>query len=319
MPRPNLPLRTALLAASFVASFSGAAAGEPSEKDKAIAETLFKEGHAALDKGEHELACIKFRSSVALYPVPNSRANVAQCEEREGKLLDALKSWQKLVPEFGENDERRKVAKERIAALDVRIPQLTLVLDASVPADAAILVDNSAVDRAAISSPLRLAVGEHAIVVQAAGRKDQHLSITLVEGDRREIRVTPGQVTTPDSTGTSAPNGRRIAAFVSGGVGLASLVAAGITGGLIVKNNGEVEKGCHPGSGGKTECNADSLQLIQDVKPLMVINGVAWGVGLAGVGLGVILLVSSGKGSSKTALAPMVLPGGGGAALTGRF
>ncbi len=49
------------------------------------------------------------------------------------------------------------------------------------------------------------------------------------------------------------------------------------------------------------------------------VNGVACGVGLAGVGIGAILFTSSGKGVSKAALAPLVLPGGGGASRTGRF
>ncbi len=313
--RRNLPIRTLLLVTSLVGSFPVLAAAQPSEKDKAIAETLFKEGHIALERGETELACFKFRSSVSLFPVVNSRANVARCEEREGKLVDALKSWQKLVPDFGEGDERLKAAKERIAALLVRIPQLTLVLDAEVPASVAIFVDNTAVDRAALRSPLPLAAGEHTIVVQAAGRKDLRQTITLNEGDRREIRITPGQLTALDST----PNSRRTAAFVIGGVGLASFVVAGITGGLIVRNDGEIQNGCSAGEGGKTECYAAALQRIQDIKPMMTVNGVAWGVGLAGVGLGAILFISSGKGVSKAALAPLVLPGGGGASLTGRF
>jgi hypothetical protein len=308
-------MRTALLAASLVVTYSGTAAAQSSEKDKEIAETLFMEGNVALDRRQTELACIKFRSSMALFPVLNSRANVAQCDEREGKLVEALEIWQKLVPEFVEGDERLKAAKERIVALELRIPQLTLVLD-EVPASATILVDNAAVDRALISSPLKLAKGEHAIVVQVAGRNDLRQTIVLAEGDRREIRITPGKLLTQDST---SPNSRRTAAFVIGGVGLASAVMAGITGGLIVSNDGQVQKGCRAGVNGTTECTAGSLQLIQDVKPLMAVNGIAWGVGLAGVGLGTILFISSGKSVSNAAFAPLVLPGGGGASLTGRF
>ena len=52
---------------------------------------------------------------------------------------------------------------------------------------------------------------------------------------------------------------------------------------------------------------------------LNVVNGVAWGVGLAGLAGGVVLLVLGRADGAATAVAPAALPGGGGLRVTGTF
>jgi hypothetical protein len=328
-PATRRSLCTALLAAAAMVALPAPVAGQPAQKDKAAAEKVFLEGREALRRGEKDLACVKFRSSQALSPSANTLANVAQCEDHEGKLLDSLATWQKVMSDFPEGDDRLRVAKERIASLLARIPQLRLVLSEDLPAGAKILVDGAAMDRAALGEPLKLATGEHAVVVQVEGRREQRSGITLAEGDRKEIRITAGPLATPSATVTQpetpAPpppvDGRRIGAFVSGGVGLAGLVAAGITGGLLMAQDARIQAECHmDASAGKTLCSRAGIDEIQAAEPLLIVNSVVWGVGIAGVGLGAVLFLTGGKsGPAKAALAPLVVPGGGGASFTGQF
>lgn len=319
----------ALIGVALVAPSKVSSAAEPSEKEKE-AQKLFVEGRSALERGEHEIACVKFRGSLALFPVANTRANVAQCEEREGHLVEALKAWKDLLPELPDGDARRAAALEKVAALEVKIPQLRITLSAATPENARVLVDGAVVERAKLASPLLLLRGTHTIVLEIPGQKDESLSVTLSDGERAEKKMGPTPPAAPPtqsvSTGPIVPppppsNTLRTAAFVSGGVGIAAAIAAGVTGGMIVGADGDIQKECAQTSpGGNKLCTDKGLQLIRDGEPVRIVNGVMWGVGLAGLGAGVILFLVSGKSKPQAAsVLPVVSPQSGGLLLMGKF
>jgi hypothetical protein len=305
----------ALLALSIGAARVAHAAERGGKKE--AAETLFLEGREALARGEQELACAKFRSSAALFPVANAVANVARCAEREGRAVEALRAWEQVITMLPAGDERLGPARERVAALGAKLPHLLLGLPADLPADARILVDGASLPRPAWSAPLSLAAGEHTIVVEALERKEQRFTITLTDGDRKELAVHagPAPIEAPPPSLPPASNGRRLAAFSVGGLGVAGLVTAGITGGLLLARDAQIDKLCPA-----KVCSPAGTQEIAGSKALFVANGVAWGVGLAGVGVGAVLLLTSrGHAAPETTVVPLVTSRGAGLALGGIF
>jgi hypothetical protein len=109
---------------------------------------------------------------------------------------------------------------------------------------------------------------------------------------------------------------------VVGGIGLASLVVAGITGGILMSRDSDIESNCP-----NQQCNAEGAELIDGSQGLIVGNYVTWIVGIAGVGVGAVLigvgLSADGEGgdSASTAMqvVPLVGPGFGGVSLSSRF
>jgi hypothetical protein len=313
-------LVTGAAAALLVLCPGGARADEPSARQKDAAEKLFLEGREAVTRGETELACAKFRSSVALFPVTNAVANVARCAEREGRTVEALRAWEQVMAMLPAGDERLGPARERATALGARVPRLTLGLPAEMPPTARILIDGAAIARDAWNAALPLTPGEHTVVVEVPGRAPHRFSITLIDGERKELPVTAGPAAeTPPPPPPPPPppflTGRRMAGLAVGSVGVAGLAAAGITGGVLLSRDARIHTLC-PGR----VCSPEGTAEIAGSKPLLAANGVAWGVGLAGVGVGLILLLTGrAEAAPRTAVAPLLVPGGGGVAMGGAF
>jgi hypothetical protein len=293
------------------------AADVPDKKD--AAEKLFIEGQEAMSRGEQALACAKFHSSVDSFPVPNAVANVARCAERDGRIAEAMHAWEQVIAMLPPGDARIGPARERAAALAAKIPRLLLALPADLPADARILVDGKVLPRGEWKAPLSLAAGEHTVVVEALERKEQRFTITLTDGDRKELAVRAGPAPT-GPTGPIAPveppsNRPRTAAFVAGGVGVAGFVIAGITGGMLLGRDAEIAKDCPD-----KKCSPDGLEQIAGSKPLLVANAVAWGFGLAGVGASAVLFITSrGRAAPATTVVPVVTSSSAGLTLVGKF
>jgi hypothetical protein len=74
---------------------------------------------------------------------------------------------------------------------------------------------------------------------------------------------------------------------VLGGVGVAGLVAAGVTGALVIGGDARVDDHCPD-----KLCTAEGRRDIDAQKPLLIGNAVAWGIGLASLGAGVTLVLT---------------------------
>lgn len=307
----------------------------PDDATRKEAERLFVEARAALEKGRREEACAGFRKSLALVEVANTVFNVARCDEQDGRLASAMRGWQRGLALVPPGDERVTAAHARVAELEPKVPKVTVKLTAGAPAGTRVLVDGVALTEAELASPLRLDPGEHTVVVEAPGRQPREVPLKLAEGAREEVAVAPGPEQ-PANGGVGPPpppppkvipeegDTRRTLGFVIGGVGLAGLAAAGITGGLLLARDAEIKDACpEPGW-----CSPEGMEKIDGSKPLMVVNAIAWGVGAVGLGVGAVLVLTSGGGGgeggggearAQAAIAPAVLPGGGGMTVVGRF
>src|SRR5262245_31877335 len=66
-----------------------AARAQESQLSVSAAEALFEEGRSALAAGDLDLACARFRESNRLDPAVGTVLNLADCEEKRGKLATA--------------------------------------------------------------------------------------------------------------------------------------------------------------------------------------------------------------------------------------
>ena len=66
-------------------------------RDPAAAEALFREGRTAAQKKDFTTACAKFRESNRLDPAVGTVFNIADCEERLGRLATSWTLFQEVV------------------------------------------------------------------------------------------------------------------------------------------------------------------------------------------------------------------------------
>ncbi|HRI68336.1 MAG TPA: hypothetical protein PK156_29105 [Polyangium sp.] len=304
---------------------------------KAQAQALFLEGRAAIDANDWDTGCPKVRRSLEVFAVANSHFTVALCDEREGHIAAALEHWERGLGLVEPSDQRAKVAKERIAALDPRVPRIRVVTPPGA-IGASIWLDDVQLTPAIMANPVRVDPGKHVLVVRKKGREDNRREILLEEKERTEFVATIGEVAKPDSapvsSATTAPvassssppirpkppmHPRKFAGFVIGGVGVASLLVSAGTGiGALEAHGALEEQKC--GANGTGVCPKDE---VSSYKGLFAANAVTFGVGLAGVAAGVVLILTapknSGSDTSKLSLTPIAVPNGNGIALSGRF
>lgn len=313
------PSRPPRIAAAVVAAWamvtSAVAWAQPADEGRA--EALFREGREALQKDDVAAACAKFTASLEVLRRASTLLNLAQCEERRGRLVAARARWREGAALLPAGDDRGPIAQERLVALDKRIPRLVVHLAAGAPTDTTIAVDGTSLERAALEAGVELDPGDHAVVLTAPGRAEARSSVKLAEDDRRELTLAPGPATEQRRT-AAAPAGpaprpstslatRRTVGFVVGGVGLAGLVGAGVTGALVVSKDSDIDANCP-----KQRCNAAGYDAVEANRTLLAVNAVALGVGVVGLGVGVALVwTSRGGAETKAALAPRVMPGGG--------
>ena len=319
-------------AALFIAAL--AAADEAADR-KAAAQRLFVEGQAALDKGDNPTACTLMRNSLALFAVANSLFNVAQCDERDGKIALALEHWKRGMSLIDATDKRMPVVKKAIEDLEVRVPRMSIVVDSKYePID--VLIDNEVVPKDKLSAAMLVDPGKHAVTFRKSGHEDRQVEILLNERERTEVVAEPGaEVVAPPVPKASAapsvtmsvapppppPPGMpplKVGGFVALGIGGAALIGTAITGGKILANDGTINDICP----NMICANGRPNDIIKEQKTLLPVNAALWGIGIAGAAAGTVMLViSSRKGAEgRTPIAtPLLLPQGGGIGLSGRF
>jgi hypothetical protein len=118
--------------------------GATAHADEARGRQLFDEGRVALQRGDLNVACAKFRESLAIDGSVGPLLNLAECEERRGRLATALDLWRRASGRTRDGVEADFV-RERIADLSPRVPRLSLRPAPDLPPGARVILDGSAV------------------------------------------------------------------------------------------------------------------------------------------------------------------------------
>jgi len=221
--------------------------------------------------------------------------------------------------------DARRAATDELAALEPRVPKLTIVVkgaDGQPSRDAVVTLDGVELSRASAAAPIPVEVGAHLLRARATGWKSDDVNVTLAERESQTANVElKNKVAMPvaSAAGPAAPpRGLRTAGFIAIGVGVVGLAAGTF---FVVRNNNKRDD-ADALCGGVVcpRANRDEISsLDNDARTAATIAWVGYAVGAAGIVAGSTLLLLSSRSSKTTGarVAPWV--GMGSAGLEGRF
>ncbi|OJY24304.1 MAG: hypothetical protein BGO98_20810 [Myxococcales bacterium 68-20] len=312
-------IRACLVAAAIVLWQLPAAAGDP-----ATAREQLKIGYLLAQDGKCDEALPHLVESLRLDPKAITLINLADCEEKVGKLTSAMSHWVDARARAQAEGLRpiEEEATTRATALEPRLARLTIVLSPTAPKDAVVERDGVVLGAPSMGIPLPLDPGPHAIVVKATGRADATSQITLGEGESKRIELDAGPSTGAATTQPSPPQGdkapeRSLSPLVFIGFGVAAAgVAAGSVTGLMALG---------AGSDAKTSCpdlrcgNQQAFDDVESGRMLGTVSTVSFIVAGAGAALGVYGLLWGKPSGAKREPSVGVSLAPASVALRGRF
>lgn len=303
---------------------AGAAHAQPGDGEKkAAAQALFDEARTLSASGKHAEACPKLAESLRLDPSMGTRFYLAECLEHTGKLASAWTYYLEVADgarAAGQKD-REKFAADRAEALRPRLPRLSIQVPKAARAAGGLEIKRNGVVVGAaqwgVAIPIDL--GPHAISARAPGKKAWATEvIAKQEGESLAIvvpalavpasppppRVAKIDPPAPPPPPPSAWPARRIGGVVVGVAGAASLVASFAVGAAAISKKSASNE---PGGGcdeATNVCNAKGLATRNEGLALATGSTVAFVAGLAAIGTGVVLIVTSKPHAPAAAIGP---------------
>lgn len=319
----------------LLVAFTVTAPAVAQSRDAAAAELLFREGRKAMDAGDFESACPKLEESQRLDPGAGTLVNLAFCYEKLGKIATAWDRWSQALRSMRSNDERRPVVEKRMQEAEARLPKLVIELEEDAPEDTKIVRDRVDIGRPALGLALPVDPGTRIVIVSAPGHESRTFEVEAKEGEVSELVVAPGpplppgeeapspeEAMPPDDVDVAPPPEKKspVLGLVIGGVGVAGLVVGGVTGGLALGKKNDMQSDCERDGEGVLRCGSKGLAAADKGNTLAAVSTAGFAVGAVGIGLGLFLILRNGGDEAPvTAIAPSVLPGGGGAVVTRSF
>jgi serine/threonine-protein kinase len=309
------------------------------QRDPAAAEALFQEARVLMTNKHYAEACPKFAESHRLDPGTGVLLFLGDCYVRLGHTASAWAAYQEALPRAKAEGkaERIEAAERGIAAMTPRLVKLSVVVAPDNRVDGLTITrDGVRMTAAAWGSAFPVDPGEHVVVASAPGHEPWTTKLTLREGDTAAIVEVPAlsvltvplpapqptwiaPAPSPEPTPVASDEGMstmRVAGFVIGGVGVAGLAAAAITGAVVLGKRGVLSDHCDD----QKRCDDEGLDAASSAEPIAIANTVAWGVGIVGVGVGLVLVLAGGNDDVEAAavqLLPSADPHGGGLVLRG--
>ena len=338
-----------LLAAAAPLATSSVAHAQPTA---AIAEQLFRDGRTLMAQGKTDEACEKFASSQRLAPAIGTLLNLAVCRDKQGRNATAWSLFADAEAEAQRAGDavRAKLAHEKLAAIAPQLKKVVIEVPAP-PAGTVVKLDGVPLPTGALGTEIPLDPGDHDLEVTAPGKKTwSQAKLNLgpsamtvhvrVELENEAPALAPPPVapvetpapapppeTTPSPETTAAAEDdaeragrvrvKRIAGIAIGGAGIVAIAIGAGYGLTAIGRKNDESRYPYPAGVGDQIIVYDQAKDAQNI-------GIAFAtVGALAVGGGVALLVLSGAGTRATTtglrLAPVWIPGAGGASLSGSF
>jgi hypothetical protein len=318
--------------------------------DPATARAHLVQGAELRQQGKCAEAIPHFVESLRLDPSARTEINLADCDERVGKLVDAQHHWLEARDRAAAEGQEaiRQEAERRLGALEPRMPRLTLRLADGAPADAKVLRDGVEVARVSLGMEVAVDPGRHELAVRANGHQDKVEVVTLEEKDKKDLTLDAGAPATAapvgpspsppalSAGGTGSPGGpsgpsgeraaapeskgmgtQRILALASAGIGVAGLGAGSVMGVLALSKWNGAKTGCSSDG----TCSTTVLPDAQTARSDATASTVLFVVGAVALAAGAALWFTSpsAPGGAALLVAPTVTPGGGGFEAVGMF
>jgi hypothetical protein len=285
------------------ALFAMPAWAEANEADRATARALALEGHDALQKKDYATAADRFGRADALVHAPTLVVDWARALQGLGRFVAAHEKYELVlregVPDSAPKSWLRALeeARKELDALKPRLGWVTVVLKD--PPDASVQIDGVLVPPAAVGVRRAADPGFPEVTVSAPGYESFKQTVTVGPGEEKSLEVSLRklpEVAAPPATADAAYRprqksaARRAAAYVAFGLGGAGLLAGGVTGGLALRKRADLKDECIADS-----CPSSSKKKLSTYHVYGTTSGIALGVGVAGVGTGLLLLLTEPK------------------------
>jgi hypothetical protein len=251
---------------------------QASDQDRALAATLFDDGHALLAQGKVPEACRKLEESWRLDPLPGTALNLAVCHEREGLTASAMAEFReaRAMAVRGQRADRVAFADEQLRALMPRLSMLIIVVPAEADLPAlTVKRDGIVIGRAAWGTRIPVDPGPHLVEANAPGKRPQRIevrvgpaadvqTVTLAPPDEAPAEAetsasssaalapalaarpsveTPVE-TLPPSSGTRGLGTQRVVALVAGAVGVVGIGVGTVFGVTAISEKNTAEGVC---------------------------------------------------------------------------
>jgi hypothetical protein len=278
-----------LIGVAFAAFTAEVHAATPQEK--ALAESLYKEGKALLAT---DLAggCARLEESQRLDPQSGTALNLADCQEKLGRLATAFGTYQSAEELARQRNNVARVAliKKKLAALEPRLPKLTLAPKARLPQGAVITLDGIALSAIATSTELAVDPGEHVVVVTAPDHHDQRATVTLAVAEKKTLSLEPLAPKPPPAPTTPPPappiRWTLPTIALAGGLTAVASVAGIITGVRALSLGETVGQECPD-----RVCSPVGLATLEDARTFATASNVTFAVAGALAATTVVMLV----------------------------
>ena len=308
----NALLRAALglgvLAAGLTAG-GGARAQTKQELDDARKQ--FQEGMALSAANNCSAALTKFRAVANVKMTANVAFNIAECEERLGKLVSALGNY-RLAASQAQGDPKAKDVASRVAdridALDARIPKLTIKRGKGADV-ASIELDGSELGASQLSAATPVDPGSHTVVAKIGDKVYAQDKVILAEKENKTFEVKINAPVAkiekdpveepkivPDVPPPPPPKSKvpAVVALGVGGVGV-------ILGATFMAVRGSALSDLDAKCGGDTTCPPSAKPSADNGRLFTGLAEGAFLVGAAGIVTGVVILATGGSPKPKPA------------------
>ncbi|XXY18506.1 hypothetical protein WME88_02475 [Sorangium sp. So ce216] len=345
--RARLALASVVLASAALLAPAGAAA--QGAGDPTLAQTLFEEGRRLMEAKSYAEACPKLAESQRLRPGTGTLLNLALCNEALGRTATAWGQFKEAL--FASKKEgnaaREAFAQEHISALEPRLSKIQL--NAESTPGLLIRIGGYDIPAAALGTPIPIDPGSHQVEATASGYSVWSTTVQVGENADLKTIAIPKLQPAPAAAATAGPlgpapgsgaagggsagGGLRTAGFVIGGAGAAVLGVGAVFGILAAAQASDAEDDptlC-PGK----QCSPRGREEIDAAETKALVSTIGIGVGVAALGAGAILVLTSGPSTTEGARAagarrgspgrvqarvvPLIGADGGGVGVLGRF
>lgn len=312
----RLGLRFALLAVCALSPLSASA--QPSAADRTQAEALFNEGKKLFKEGKTAEACRKFEGSYRIDPTGGTVLNLAACHDKEGKIASAWGEYKEALAaaKKANRKDREKLARDRIDALEPRLPYVVVIPDKSDTKGLAVGIDEDAVTPEAWGAQLPIDPGAHTAKATAPGYEAWEGPFEATEGKKITVRIPPLKAApipraTASAGATAAPLApvpkypwMRPSGIAIGTVGVAAIVAGAVFGARALDLGDKVKKECDAGGG----CSDIGLAAVQDGRTSATASDVLLGAGAGFAALGAVFFIVGGATQPASSGAARLAP-----------
>lgn len=286
-------------------------------QDSPTADELFQKGREASKRGDQAAACAFFGDSYALDPAVGTLFNLAYCEETLGRVATAWTHYKTLESRVPANDARLEAIRERLLALEPRLPKLSLTLGKACPPDTKVFSDGKEIPADQLGKPMLIDPGRHNIEVHAPGRETASEPVIVRESEVRELVLEPGAIAsaepppvieTPKPVRTRKPTPRPAPAPSSVqkqvgwgllGLGAAGFVTTAVAAGFVLDRKATVNDECNPG----VPCSETGKNAAESGKVWSTVGTIAFIVGAAAGGAGTYLVLTAPTSNRRGSLA----------------